>query len=823
MDNIKKVLIVGGVAGGASAAARLRRLDENIEIIMFERGEYISFANCGLPYYIGGEIKDKSALTLQTPQSFNSRFNVDVRVLNEVVSIHPKEKTVTVKKVKTGETYEQSYDKLILSPGAEPIKPTIEGIKSDKVFTLRNIPDTYRIKDYIDQNKPKTAAVIGGGYIGIEMAENLHNAGIKVTIIEMADQVIAPLDYDMASDVHRHIESKGAKLILGNAVRSISDTGKTLSIALNSGEIEADMLIMAIGVRPETSIAKDAGLEINKRGSIVVDDNMLTSDPNIYAVGDAVEITDFVTGEKGFIPLAGPANKQGRIAADNICGLGSKYTGTQGSAIAKVFDMTVATTGVNEKNAKRLGLDYDKSFTYSASHASYYPGAVNMSIKTVFEKNTGKILGAQIVGYDGVDKRLDVFATAIRAGMTAFDLAKLELSYAPPYSSAKDPVNMAGFVIENILTSKVKNFHWHGVKDLPRDGSVTLLDTRTTMEYENGHIDGFVNMPLDSLRANLAKLDKTKPVYVTCQIGLRGYVAARILSQNGFDTYNLSGGYRLYNSIFGVKAVEPTLAGLNPETQLPEEEEEMVFSAASLGKVVNLDACGLQCPGPIVKLSEALNQVEAGDIIEISTTDPAFASDLEGYCRRTGNMFEGMTSNKGVSVAKVRKGVKKKETTNIVPKDNKNLIVFSGDLDKAIASFIIANAAAAMGRKVSMFFTFWGLNILRKPEKVSVKKDIMSKMFGMMMPRGSQRLSLSKMNMGGMGAKMIRGVMKNKNVNSLEDLIKLAQSNGVELIACSMSMDVMGIKESELIDGVKLGGAAAMLANAEESDMSLFI
>jgi len=545
----RKVLIVGGVAGGASAAARLRRLDENAEIILFERGRYISFANCGLPYYVGGEITDKAALTLQTPQSFKAWFNVDTRVFHEVTDINKKAKTVSVKNHQTGETYTESYDKLILSPGAEPVKPSIEGIGSDKIFTLRNIPDTYRIKEYIEANKPQSAVVIGGGYIGVEMAENLHEAGLSVTLIEMLDQVIAPLDYDMACDVHQYIESRGVNLILKNGVKSIADKDDYLTVTLNEGKIRTDMLIMAIGVRPESGLAKEAGLVVSERGCIIVSDDMLTSDPDIYAVGDAIEITDFVTGHKGFIPLAGPANKQGRIAADNICGLGSHYTGTQGSAILKVFDMTVAATGINEKTAKRLGLDYDKSFTYSASHAGYYPGAVNMSIKTVFEKNTGKILGAQITGFDGVDKRCDVFAVAIRAGMTAYDLTKLELCYAPPYSSAKDPVNMAGFVIENLLTSKVKNFHWHDVEALPRDGSVTLLDVRTPREYANGKIDGFANIPLDDLRNRLSELDKTKPVYATCQIGLRGYIAARILSQNGFDVYNLSGGYRLYNSI----------------------------------------------------------------------------------------------------------------------------------------------------------------------------------------------------------------------------------------------------------------------------------
>ena len=818
---MKKVLIIGGVAGGASAAARLRRLDEDAEIIMFERGEYISFANCGLPYYIGGEIKDKSALTLQTPQSFNARFRVDVRVLQEVTAINKDEKSVTVKNIATGEVYTESYDKMILSPGAAPIVPKIEGSDNSKIFILRNIPDTYKIKEYIQTQSPRTAVVVGGGYIGIEMAENLKNAGLDVTVVEMADHVIAPLDYDMACDVHSHLEQKGVHLILGDAVTAVRDEGDGLSVKLNNGEITTDMIIMAVGVRPESDIAKAAGLSINERGCIIVNEFMQTSDENIYAAGDAVEVIDFVTGQKSFIPLAGPANKQGRIAADNICGLQSTFGGTQGSAILKVFDMTVATTGVNEKTAQRLGLDYDKSFTSSASHASYYPGAVNMSIKTVFDKNSGKILGAQITGYDGVDKRCDVIATAIRAGMTAYDLAKLELCYAPPFSSAKDPVNMAGFTIENLLTGKVKNFHWHDVADLPRDGSVTLLDTRTPIEYQNGHIDGFINIPLDELRSRFTELDKTKKVYLTCQIGLRGYIAARILSQKGFDVYNLSGGYRLYNSIFGKKAPADTTGAqtvtINPETQRIEPKEEPAVTN------LKIDACGLQCPGPIVKLSAALCEAQEGEIIEISTTDPAFASDIEGFCRRTGNEFIEMSSDKGISTARIKKAAGEVSACCADTGNGKNFIVFSGDLDKAIASFIMANAAAAMGRKVSMFFTFWGLNILRRPENVKVKKDFMSRMFGMMMPRGSKKLGLSRMNMGGMGAKMIRSVMKNKNVDSLEDLISLAQKSGVELVACSMSMDVMGIKESELIDGVKLGGAAAMLAHAEESDMSLFI
>lgn len=818
-----KILIVGGVAGGASAAARLRRLDEHAEIIMFERGDYISFANCGLPYYIGGEITEKESLTLQTPESFNARFNVDVRIGSEVVSIDPSAKTVTVRSRK-GE-YTESYDKLILSPGAEPIKPRLGGNaqESNKVFTLRNIPDTYRIKDYVDGHQPKSAVVVGGGYIGIEMAENLHSIGLDVTVVEMADQVIGPLDYDMACEVHNHMRQLGVKLLLGEGVSAIDEVENGLEITTTNNTLKADMLIMAIGVKPESSIAKEAGLACNERGGIITNEYMQTSNPDIYAAGDAVEVIDFVTGQKAMIPLAGPANKQGRIAADNICGIPSKYKNTQGSAILKAFDLTVATTGINEKTAKRLGLDYDKQFTYSASHAGYYPGAVNMSVKTIYDKATGKILGAQIVGYEGVDKRCDVLATAIRAGMTAYDLTELELCYAPPYSSAKDPVNMVGFSIENILTGKVKNFHWHDVDALPRDGSVTLLDTRTAMEFESGTLAGFINIPLDELRNRLGEIDKTKPVYVTCQIGLRGYVATRILTQNGFDAYNLSGGYRLYSTILGGSGKDEEI---DVDTQRPVHHNEVSPPSSEL---IKINACGLQCPGPIVKLSKAITEAKEGDVIEISTTDPAFASDIEGFCRRTGNVFIDNTQSKGVSVATIRKHGQQHVAgsscgaANNGPCDKKNLILFSGDLDKVIATFIIANAAAAMGRQVSIFCTFWGLNALRRPEKVKVKKDFMATMFGMMMPRGSRKLQLSKMNMGGMGAKMIRGVMKSKNVDSLEDLIKMAMENGVEIVACSMSMDVMGITEAELIDGVKLGGAAAMLANAEESDMSLFV
>lgn len=541
-----KVLIVGGVAGGASAAARLRRLDEKAEIIMFERGEYISFANCGLPYYIGGEINKKSALTLQTPQSFNSRFNVDVRVWNEVTAIDAEKKQVTVHNVQTGEDYTESYDELILSPGAAPLVPTMDGVDDPRVFTLRNIPDTVKIRDYVEEEFPESAVVVGGGYIGVEMAENLKKAGLKVTIVELADHVIAPLDGDMAAEVHRYLRDQGVELMLGKAVQSMEDKGGKLTLHLSEGEIETDMVILSVGVRPDTALAQSAGLELNPKGAIVVNEHMQTSKEHIYAVGDAIEIVDFVTGKKGYVPLAGPANKQGRIAADNICGIKSSYKNTLGSSVLKIFDMTVAMTGVNERTAQAAGLDYDKVYTYSQSHASYYPGGHGISIKTLYEKGTGKILGAQLVGYDGVDKRCDVIATAIRAGMTAYDLTELELCYAPPFGSAKDPVNFVGYVIENTLTGKVKNFFWNDVEKLPRDGSVTLLDVRTPSEREAGHIPGFIHIPLDELRQRAGELPQDKPVYIHCHSGLRSYLACRMLTGLGYDCYNLSGGWRFY-------------------------------------------------------------------------------------------------------------------------------------------------------------------------------------------------------------------------------------------------------------------------------------
>lgn len=554
-----KLVIIGGVAGGASAAARARRLDEKAEIVLLERGAYISFANCGLPYYVGGEIASQDKLTLQTPESFRARFNVDVRVLSQVLSIDRAAHSVQVRNVKTGQTYQERYDKLILATGAAPVAPPLLGLDAPFVHTLRTIPDTLAIKEAAEKLRGKAnaqAVVIGGGAIGCEMAENLKRAGLSVTLVEMADHLIAPLDADMAADVHNYIRQKGVRLCLNTAVTGIEQGAQGGFVLTQAGRLPADLVVLSIGVAPESGLARAAGLALGARGGIATDAQMRTSDPDIYAVGDVAEVTDFVTGSPAMVPLAGPANRQGRIAADNILGRARAYSGAQGSSILKIFDMTVASTGVNERTARARGLNYDKVFTYSASHASYYPGSTMLSIKVLFDKETGRLLGAQVVGFDGVDKRCDVLATALRLGGTVQDLTELELCYAPPFGSAKDPVNMAGFVAQNVMEGVVRQFHWSDVASLPRDGSVQLVDVRTAAEYARGHIEGFINLPLDSLRQRLAELTRGKPVYLHCHSGLRSYIACRILTGEGFTCYNLAGGYRIWSAIAQSRAPE---------------------------------------------------------------------------------------------------------------------------------------------------------------------------------------------------------------------------------------------------------------------------
>ena len=545
-----KVVIVGGVAGGATAAARIRRLDESAQILVFERSGYVSYANCGLPYYIGGVITDPEELTLQTPESFWERFRVEMKVRHEVTSIHPEQKTVTVRNLETGAVFEESYDKLLLSPGARPTQPDLPGIGLDRLFTLRTVEDTFRIHDFVRQQKPRSVVLAGGGFIGLELAENFREQGIEVTIVQRPRQLMSPFDPEMAAFLHAKMRKKGIRLMLGSSVEGFQEKSGTIQVLLKGEEpVSADMAVLAIGVTPDTPLAREAGLELGIKGSILVNDRMETSVPDIYAVGDAVQVKHFVTGEDALISLAGPVNKQGRIAADNICGGDSRFSGSLGSSVIKLFDMTAACTGINERAARKAGIDCDKVYLSPSSHAGYYPGARVMTMKVLFEKGTFRLLGAQIVGYEGVDKRIDVLAAAIHAGMSAADLKELDLAYAPPYSSAKDPVNMAGFMIENISKGYLKQFFWDELDTLPMDGSAVLLDTRTKEEFGSGHIDGFVNIPVDELRERLGELETGKPVYVICQSGLRSYIACRILMQHGFDCRNFSGGYRLYQTV----------------------------------------------------------------------------------------------------------------------------------------------------------------------------------------------------------------------------------------------------------------------------------
>lgn len=826
----KKVLIVGGVAGGATALTRLRRLDEKAEIIMFERGEFISFANCGLPYYIGGTIEERDALIVNTPEGLINKYNVDIRNFSEVISIDREAKEVQVRNLRTGEEYSESYDFLILSTGSSPIKPPIPGIDSPNIFSLWNIPDTDRIKNYINESKPKRAIVVGGGFIGLEMAENLHDQGMDVAVVEMMDQVMAPIDFEMAQIVHEHMKSKGVGLHLKDGVSNFEYKDGVTTITLQSGKsLEAEMIILSIGIRPNGELAKAAGLEQNQRGGIIVDVHMKTSDDSIYAIGDVIEVEDFVNKVPAMVPLAGPANKQGRIAANNILGgKNEAYKGTQGTSIAKVFDLDVASTGVNEKTLIRMGKEYKKDYNialiHQNSHAGYYPGALPMTMKLLFDME-GKVLGSQIVGYDGVDKRIDVLATAIRFGGKVQDLVDLELAYAPPYGSAKDPVNMIGFVAENIMNGMTEQVLWRELDELDKD-QYRILDIREDIEMELGTIDGSVHIPLENLRGRLDQLDRTKTYIAFCAVGLRGYLAERTLKDNGFKALNLAGGFNTYKNMY--------LQGDTAFNQSPKAFDDSGKVDPTVGKaitpqgdIIKLNACGLSCPGPILQVANKMKTLNDGQVLEVSATDPGFISDIRAWCNNTGNTFvcdEKLDNKWVVEIQKGKEALSSEinEPTHVKSKE-KTMVVFSGDLDKAIASFIIANGAAAMGNKVTMFFTFWGLNVLRRPEPVSVKKDFMATMFSKMMPRGSKKLGLSKMNMAGMGSKMIRKVMADKNISSLEELIKTGMDSGIRVVACQMSMDVMGITREELIDGVEIGGVATYLDSADDSNVNLFI
>lgn len=816
----QKYLIVGGVAGGATAAARMRRLSEDAEIILFEKGKYISYANCGLPYYIGGVIEERERLFVQTPEAFGKRFNIDVRTESEVIAIDVVAKRVAVRTA-DGEEYEESFDKLLLSPGASPVVPPLAGIQSEGIFTLRNVSDTDRIKQYITERRVRRAVIVGGGFIGLEMAENLKHAGAEVAVVEMAPQVMGPIDYSMAALVHEHLEQQGVKLYLEQAVESFSRDNEELTVHFKSGiNLHADMVLLSIGVRAETRLAESAGLRIGEMRGIWVDEYLQTSVAEIYAVGDAIEYPHPITGKPWLNFLAGPANRQARIVADNmVLGNHVKYEGAIGTAIAKVFDLTVASTGLPAKRLKQMQIPYLSATIHNGAHAGYYPGSLQMDIKITFSPADGRLYGAQIVGYDGVDTRINQYALAIKNGATVEDLTRLEHAYAPPFSSAKDPVAISGYVAGNILSGKMQPLYWRELQQAETD-NVTLIDVRTPDEYALGTIPGAINIPLDDMRERMSEIPADRPVWLFCGVGLRGYLASNILKANGYkDVRNLIGGLKTYKA---ATAKLPIPEGFDIKENTNKTTNTTDDSNM---KVIKVDACGIQCPGPILKMKQTMDELSAGEHLEIRATDAGFPRDAEAWCRSTGNRFVGKRSEGGIHVVEVEKATAPASETAVLHTgaQNKTFILFSDDLDKTLATFVLANGAAATGKKVSIFFTFWGLNAIKKVHKPKVEKDIFGRMFGWMLPSDSTKLALSKMNMMGIGAKMMRHLMKKKGVDSLESLRQQAIDNGVEFIACQMSMDVMGVKREELLDNVTIGGVASYMERAEQANVNLFI
>jgi NADPH-dependent 2,4-dienoyl-CoA reductase/sulfur reductase-like enzyme/peroxiredoxin family protein/TusA-related sulfurtransferase/rhodanese-related sulfurtransferase len=814
-----KLLIIGGVAGGASAAAKARRVDENAEIIMFERGEYISFANCGLPYHVGKIIPSRDSLELMTPESFTARANVDVRVKQEVIAINPAEKTVEVKNHATGETYSETYDKLILAPGSSPIQPPIKGADLPGVKVLWTLPDMDAIIEQV-KSGVKSAVVVGGGFIGIEVAENLQERGIKTALVEMAPQLMPPIDQEMAQPLSDVMSENGVELHLNSAVTAIEEikNGDALmSITLKDGKkLVTDLIVLAVGVKPNSELAVKAGLTTNQRGGVVVNDMMQTSDENIYAVGDAVEVDDPILNRRVMIPLAGPANKQGRAAAINVFGGNEHYRGSIGTSVCKVFSMTVAATGVNERTLKAEGIEYKKLYLNPANHATYYPGAEMMHMKVLYRPDE-TILGAQIVGHDGVDKRIDLLATAIKTGIKITELEHLELAYAPPYGSAKDPVNFVGFMAANEFAGEADFIAPDELKD-----DDFILDVRDSAEVECGAVDGATNIPLEELRNRLGELKKDQEIIIMCKTGVRAYLAERILKQAGFKVKNLSGGYVTW------KMFNPEAPGHHTFSPCGSNQCDTDFgdplSRTQHPVMKEIDACGLQCPGPIVQVKQAMEELKSGDTLRVKASDAGFKKDLPAWCSSTGNVLVSIEDRNGIIEAIVGKGGTTVTTTTKSPINKQTTIVlFSNDLDKSMAAFIMATGFASLGHEVSIFFTFWGLNVLRKDNPPPVKKDILSRMFGMMMPRGPKKLSLSKMHMAGMGTAMMKYVMDSKNVDSLPVLIEQSQQLGVKFLACDMAMNVMGISPEELIDNVERVGVANFAALSEQSSTTLFI
>lgn len=804
---MKRVVIVGGVAGGASAAARLRRLNEDLEIIIFEKGSYVSFANCGLPYHIGEVIQNRESLLLQTPESLKARFNIDVRVNSEVIEVNSSEKKIKVK-MDDGREMDEKFDFLILAPGAKPLVPNIKGIENSKILTLRNMNDMDKIKEKLGSKNIKRAVVVGGGYVGVETAENISHLGITTTLIEAAPNILAPFDGEMVNILEYEIVNSGINLMTREKVIEFREKNRGIEIILESNKVvETDIVILAIGVIPDTKFLSNSGVLLGEKGHILVNDKLETNIPGIYAVGDAILVKNYITNEGSAIPLAGPANRQGRIVAGNIENRNEKYKGSLGTAIIKVFGLTGASTGLNERAVKRLNISYERIYLHPNDHASYYPGATPISIKLIYEKGSGKILGAQVIGIKGVDKFIDVIATTIKFGGKLEDLAELELAYAPPFSSAKSPINMAGFVGLNLEEGLVEQIVMEDLKNYDKNKQI-ILDVREEVEVATGKIDNSINVPLSELRKRFIELPKDKEILIYCAVGLRGYIASRFLLQNGYRVKNIAGGIK--SKIKDIHFIDKS-------------NNQNKIESASIIEGEYLDLSGLSCPGPLVKIKERIDNLKEEEILKVKVSDPGFYNDIQSWCKTTKNSLLSLEKKNGYIFATLKKsGVTKNNDNKIIEtKDGVTIVVFSGDLDKAIAAFIIANGALAMGKKVTMFFTFWGLSILKR--KNLEKKSWIEKMFAMMLPKNSNQLPISKMNFFGIGAKLIRWVMKQKNIMSLEELMKKAIESGVEITACTMSMDVMGITQEELIDGINYGGVGQYLGATEGANTNLFI
>ena len=804
---MKRVVIVGGVAGGASAAARLRRLNEDLEIIIFEKGSYVSFANCGLPYHIGEVIQNRESLLLQTPESLKARFNIDVRVNSEVIEVNSSEKKIKVK-MDDGREMDEKFDFLILAPGAKPLVPNIKGIENSKILTLRNMNDMDKIKEKLESKNIKRAVVVGGGYVGVETAENISHLGITTTLIEAAPNILAPFDGEMVNILEYEIVNNGINLMTGEKVIEFREKNRGIEIILESNKVvETDIVILAIGVIPDTKFLSNSGVLLGEKGHILVNDKLETNIPGIYAVGDAILVKNYIINESSAIPLAGPANRQGRIVAGNIENRNEKYKGSLGTAIIKVFGLTGASTGLNERAVKRLNISYERIYLHPNDHASYYPGATPISIKLIYEKGSGKILGAQVIGIKGVDKFIDVIATTIKFGGKLEDLAELELAYAPPFSSAKSPINMAGFVGLNLEEGLVEQIVMEDLKNYDKNKQI-ILDVREEVEVATGKIDNSINIPLSELRKRFIELPKDKEILIYCAVGLRGYIASRFLLKNGYKVKNIAGGIK--SKIKDIHFIDKS-------------NNQNKIESASIIEGEYLDLSGLSCPGPLVKIKERIDNLKEEEILKVKVSDPGFYNDIQSWCKTTKNSLLSLEKKNGYIFATLKKsGVTKNNDNKIIEtKDGVTIVVFSGDLDKAIAAFIIANGALAMGKKVTMFFTFWGLSILKR--KNLEKKSWIEKMFAMMLPKNSNQLPISKMNFFGIGAKLIRWVMKQKNIMSLEELMKKAIESGVEITACTMSMDVMGITQEELIDGINYGGVGQYLGATEGANTNLFI